>query len=595
MPEYLQTPLLGPPREENEALRQAGYDQLRPGKLEEAGAAFGQELSDYAATGSLLRLGRMGNATGGMAGVGEAMGFGPDVGPAPRPMTQDEWKASPSFRPGLDYFEGMTDQAAAVLADRSDIRMKRADILARSPGGFGRGALDFAARAAAELVDPLNLASAFVPVVSEANYARLGARLGQFGARAVTGIVEGTAGAAMLEPLTYGAAQRDQLDYTYVDSLVNIGFGGLFGGGLHVAGGFAGDMIRARGERVHVAAMDTAIRQAASGAEIDVGPVLRAGEADRPMLRPVDIGTHEDPAARATASIEARLADAQGAEAEHLAKARQLIADGVKQDAARPYTLEERRQLVETSMAEAFPSRTVTTGQGATVIRKGPMDLVTYLRTIGGLKDEGGELTGRDFHLYNRGRGVEFANGEGFLGRLVNNDTGKRLEDAALSAQEEGYIGPHMGTGERATAHDLVDAIDRTVRAGGDTAGRVWRRQDAEFLHAYDTAHSGLAEEAHFAGDAGHFLDQGAPARTVHGDPGDGGAAFGIDTEDFASLADDPEAALADANEHLAAYNAGKADRLDTAEMKAADEMLAKTEQRAKAMKAAAACIAGAL
>ncbi|HBM7739289.1 TPA: hypothetical protein LZ417_005308, partial [Escherichia coli] len=107
-----------------------------------------------------------------------------------------------------------------------------------------------AASLGASLLDPLNIASAFVPVVGEARYANLLARaaspLGRAGVRAGVGALEGAVGAAIIEPLPLLAAAQDQTDYGLSDSLANIALGGLLGGGLHTVGGAISDALKRR-------------------------------------------------------------------------------------------------------------------------------------------------------------------------------------------------------------------------------------------------------------------------------------------------------------------------------------------------------------
>lgn len=110
--------------------------------------------------------------------------------------------------------------------------------------------LGFATELAMGLVDPINVASAFVPVVSEARALRLLARqssaAGRAGVRAGIGAAEGAVGAAMLEPITWLSQTRQQLDYDMSDSLLNVAFGAAFGAALQPATGAVGDYLRAR-------------------------------------------------------------------------------------------------------------------------------------------------------------------------------------------------------------------------------------------------------------------------------------------------------------------------------------------------------------
>lgn len=100
----------------------------------------------------------------------------------------------------------------------------------------------FAGGLAGSAIDPINIASAFVPIVPEARLATMlgkagSSALGRAAVRAQVGATEGAVGALMIEPFTYAMAQYEQMDYTPVDSFMNVVFGGLLGGGLHMAGG----------------------------------------------------------------------------------------------------------------------------------------------------------------------------------------------------------------------------------------------------------------------------------------------------------------------------------------------------------------------
>lgn len=135
--------------------------------------------------------------------------------------------------------QGIRQGALDILIDRHREQAARQQVMTRANGGaFGT---QLAAGISASLLDPLNIASAFVPVVGEARYASILGRaatpLGRAGVRAGVGAVEGAVGAAIIEPLPLLAAQQDQTEYGLSDSLANIAMGGLLGGGLHTVGG----------------------------------------------------------------------------------------------------------------------------------------------------------------------------------------------------------------------------------------------------------------------------------------------------------------------------------------------------------------------
>lgn len=143
---------------------------------------------------------------------------------------------------------GITDAALDLLIERKEDELARQTTLARAQGGFGQGAARLGVAFGTSLLDPVNVGLAFVPVVGEARYAKLlagaGGAFGRAGVRAGVGAIEGVVGAGITEPLIYTAKQQEQADYDMADSLMNLAFGTIFGGGLHVVGGAGADAVR---------------------------------------------------------------------------------------------------------------------------------------------------------------------------------------------------------------------------------------------------------------------------------------------------------------------------------------------------------------
>jgi hypothetical protein len=141
----------------------------------------------------------------------------------------------------LDILTGRARELAAVK-----------DVRDRTPWGMGsivRGGAMFAAG----IVDPINLATAFVPwtkSVSALQGIRAAALAESFatrtGARALLGAADAGISTAVLEPLYYAGRTQIGDDYTAYDSLANIAFGTAFGGGIHSVGGAASDFLKVR-------------------------------------------------------------------------------------------------------------------------------------------------------------------------------------------------------------------------------------------------------------------------------------------------------------------------------------------------------------
>jgi hypothetical protein len=127
------------------------------------------------------------------------------------------------------------------------------------------------------VLDPINVASAFIPVFPAARYAHLVKNLGLTKARAVRGVVEGSVGATLAESIviTQAAQEQDQ-NYNLLDSFLNITVGGVLGGGLHVGFGKLSDIIERRSQKTKEQAVLTAVKQTLTDQEVNVTPIIKA-------------------------------------------------------------------------------------------------------------------------------------------------------------------------------------------------------------------------------------------------------------------------------------------------------------------------------
>lgn len=140
--------------------------------------------------------------------------------------------------------------ALAIMIDRARTRAEHAATIARGPQGLVPDALMLGTSFLVGAVDPLNIASAFVPVMGELRYGKLLASAGESaaaraGVRAGVGAAQGVTGQALLEPIDWYAHSQDGRDFGMSDVLHNLVFGGLLGAGLHAGGGALSDAWRA--------------------------------------------------------------------------------------------------------------------------------------------------------------------------------------------------------------------------------------------------------------------------------------------------------------------------------------------------------------
>ncbi|WP_223513990.1 hypothetical protein [Pseudomonas sp. GL-R-26] len=214
-------------------------------------ASFGSALSTNPSN-SIIRSEELNQAQEGLRLTGDTESIlVPPRNEPDTPMLQAQAARDRVAGMGLDIKipdQGIRQGALDILVDRHREQAARQQVLARANGGSM--GTQIAAGLAASLLDPLNIASAFVPVVGEARYASMLGRaagpLGRAGVRAGVGAVEGAVGAALIEPLPLLAAGLDQTEYGLSDSLANIALGGILGGGLHSIGGAASDALRRR-------------------------------------------------------------------------------------------------------------------------------------------------------------------------------------------------------------------------------------------------------------------------------------------------------------------------------------------------------------
>lgn len=181
-----------------------------------------------------------------------------DVIAKPRPVAEvplDQARARVK-EAGLEQTLKLPDQpnfkapALDIMMDRARDRREREAAIARGPAGFIPGALTTGTSFLVGAVDPLNIASAFIPVVGELRYAKLMADAGssafaRAGARAAVGGASGAVGSIPIIGLEALAKTQEAQDFTMADALRQLMFGTVLGGGLHSGGGAVADILRA--------------------------------------------------------------------------------------------------------------------------------------------------------------------------------------------------------------------------------------------------------------------------------------------------------------------------------------------------------------
>ena len=170
--------------------------------------------------------------------------------------------------------DGIQENTLNSLIELKQDEVTRQSIIARGPTDLVSTIAKFGVGLGVSAMDPLNVASAFIPVIGPARYTALIANAtggaARAGIRTVVGAAEGAVGAALIEPFVLVGAYREQADYTLADSLGNIFFGTVLGGGLHVGVGAFSDAL-AKGRSIHTAKAEGKIAEIVS----NVSPTTR--------------------------------------------------------------------------------------------------------------------------------------------------------------------------------------------------------------------------------------------------------------------------------------------------------------------------------
>jgi hypothetical protein len=156
---------------------------------------------------------------------------------------------------GLDNFKNTVSRTEFSFLRKLKIEENRLNHrISMVRDQFGSGTVMFASSVAGAVVDPINLASSFIPVYGQAKWARVvnsvfkhgvaqRALTSKAGTRFFTGAGNAFVGNLAIEPIIYKNQQEFQGDYTMVDSLNALTLGTLIGGGLHLGIGYLGDAL----------------------------------------------------------------------------------------------------------------------------------------------------------------------------------------------------------------------------------------------------------------------------------------------------------------------------------------------------------------
>lgn len=151
--------------------------------------------------------------------------------------------------------EGYNAEALDLIMERKREELERQ--ITRQAASDWYAPAGFIAGLGTSMLDPINVASNFIPGVGQTRALRMlqqGAKEGAKGLalrRAVIGAAEGAAGSVVVEPLVAFTRSQQQADYGMTDSLLNVAFGTVMGATLHPAVGAWGDYKRKQAQKTN--------------------------------------------------------------------------------------------------------------------------------------------------------------------------------------------------------------------------------------------------------------------------------------------------------------------------------------------------------
>lgn len=169
----------------------------------------------------------------------------------------------------LSFDSPMTEKSAEMKYNFVRNEIERQQVISRY--SHSNMLIDFGIDMAGSMLDPLNIASMFIPVPGINGIERLG--VGALGKAALTGAAHGAMGMAVLEPINMVLDNDLGFQHTAEDAAYNImlgaGIGGLTHTAMHGVGRLLNDGLVST--QAHNAAFKTAVAQLVQGEDTNVG------------------------------------------------------------------------------------------------------------------------------------------------------------------------------------------------------------------------------------------------------------------------------------------------------------------------------------
>ena len=234
-----------------------------------------QELTEYSEPELRSLYGR--RHRGARGGASTGWKYAPtleEFGLTERPtmMQPDEANTKYGISGHLSWDKPVSSLVAKIQHERKLEEVRLNSTLNRAQG-FADNAIGFGVSMGAAIFDPVGLALGFVPLVGQGRYANMTISAGRF----LRGAEAGFVGSLGVEPLIYAAKTQEKADYDMYDSLLNVTFGTVAGGGLFAVGGKMYDGYKGIQAKSHQKALEQAVKQLSLGKNVEVEQIATIG------------------------------------------------------------------------------------------------------------------------------------------------------------------------------------------------------------------------------------------------------------------------------------------------------------------------------
>lgn len=186
----------------------------------------------------------------------------------------------------LKFTEPVSNIEAMILQERKEEELSFNYVMDKAHGmEFAKG---MTLEMGTALVDPVTIPLMFIPPLGLSKIAATigfnttrivaGKAVGTTAGRFTTGALGGFYGSLAIEPFIYSAAQQEQANYGLAQSFINVAFGTIAGGGLHMVGGKVYDGVRHIRHKRHGKAFNTAANQMGNGQSVEVTPITNMSD-----------------------------------------------------------------------------------------------------------------------------------------------------------------------------------------------------------------------------------------------------------------------------------------------------------------------------